>query len=386
MHVPDDRPTASWGRPPTSTTLAEPDQRELLDELLGKARRQARAEGGAIYVACNDALVLCAAQNSRLDAGSVQRGAAIYELPPPASLAALAVADRRVVNVPDVYAHDEVPSCQIHREFDSATGYQTTSVLALPLLCPNGQCVGAMELVNRTGASGRVEAFDDEDVAALETVAVIVAMTIRNAALRDDLEQANLDTIIRLSIAAEFREDPTAADHVRRMSHVAGLIGAAMGLPPKQVDLIRFAAPMHDIGKIGIPDAILYKPGRLTPEEREVIEKHSGIGAKILNDPRSELMVTARNIALTHHEKWDGTGYPEGLAGEDIPVVGRIAGLADVFDALISPRCYKAPLPTEKVLDIIREERGKHFEPAAVDAFFTILDDALECYDALTTG
>ena len=382
-----ERPTSSWGRAPTGTTLAEAPQRELLSELLDKARRQACAEGGAIYVTFDGVLVLCAAQSSRIEPAHINHNAIVRELSlSNASPAGLAAAERRVVNVPDVYAQDEGPGCKTHRDFDSAAEYHTTSVLALPLLCADGQCVGALELVNRIGTDGQIETFGEQDVQALETVQVTIAMTVQNAALRDDLEQANLDTIIRLSTAAEFREDPAAADHVRRMSHVAGLIGAAMGLPAKQVDLIRFAAPMHDIGKLGIPDAILYKPGRLTPRERQVIEAHSAIGAKILDDPRSELMVTARDIALTHHEMWNGSGYPQGLAGKDIPIVGRIAGLADVFDALISPRCYKEPFPTEKVLEIIREERGRHFDPAVVEAFFTIVDDALECYDALTTG
>jgi len=378
---------ASWGSAPTGTTLAEAPQRQLLAELLSKAREQACAEGGAVYVTFDDVLVLCAAQNSRIDPARAGCDPAGRELSlSGASPAGLAAAERRVVNVPDVYAQNEGPGCKTHRDFDLAAGYHTTSVLALPLLCPNGQCVGALELVNRVGADGRVEAFGADNVEALETVRITVAMTVQNAALRDDLEQANLDTIIRLSTAAEFREDPAAADHVRRMSHVAGLIASAMGLPQRQVDLIRFATPMHDIGKLGIPDAILYKPGRLTPRERQTIQAHSAIGAKILNDPRSELMVTAREIALTHHEMWDGSGYPQGLAGENIPIVGRIAGLADVFDALISPRCYKEPFPAEKVIEIIRQERGRHFDPAVVDAFFRIVDDALECYDALTTG
>ena len=383
----DNRPTTSWGRAPTGTSLALPTQRHLLGEMLANARTQARAEGGAVYVTLGDTLILCLAQNSRVAPDRIDPRANGRDLSiSSASPAGLAAAERRAVNVPDVYAQDEGPGCKTHRDFDSTSGYHTTSVLAMPLLCPDGRCVGVMELVNHTGADGRIEAFGAEAVGALETVLVTVAMTIQNAELRDDLERANLDTIIRLSTAAEFREDPAAADHVRRMSHVAGLIAAAMGLPAKQVDLIRFAAPMHDIGKLGIPDAILYKPGRLTPQQRVTIQRHADIGAAILDDPRSELMATARDIALTHHEMWDGTGYPQKLAGQDIPLVGRIAGLADVFDALISPRCYKEPLPTCEVLGIIRAESGKHFDPAVVEAFFTVVEDALECYDALTAG
>lgn len=382
-----DGPSASWGHAPTGTALAEPKQHSLLSALLCGARQQTHAEGGALYVVYGDVLVLCAAQNSRLSPDQVTRGAPADELPlSESSPPGLAATSGQVVMVPDVYGDDAIAPCKTYHDFDSAAGYHTTGVLIVPLLCPNGQCAGALELVNRIGDDGRTEAFGDQDVQALETIVITAAMTAQNAALQDDIRQANLDTIIRLSIAAEFREDPAAGDHVRRMSHVVGLLAKTMGLPPRQVDLIRFAAPMHDIGKIGIPDAVLYKPARLTAEERLVIEKHSAIGARILDDPGSEIMVTARQIALTHHERWDGTGYPQGLTGTEIPIAGRIAGLADVFDALVSPRCYKEPFATDDVLRIISDERGRHFDPDVVDAFFTVVDDALECYDALTTG
>ena len=379
-------PVASWGHPPTATALAEAGCRDTLGRLLGRARQVTGAEGAAVYSLSFGMLVLCSAQNSRIDPDRVSGEAFVRLLPlSDISPAGMAVIDEQIVNIPDVHADPRAERCRLHRQFDSATGYHTVSLLTVPLICPDGQCTGALELTNRADSYGQVQAFDRMDLAALETVLVTLAMALQTAAVRDDLKQANVETIVRLSLAAEFREDPAAANHVRRMSHVAGLIGAALGLPSRQIDLIRFAAPMHDLGKIGIPDAILYKPGRLTDDEREVIQTHSTIGARILNDPHSDLMMTAHEIALTHHERWDGGGYPQGLAGTEIPLVGRIAGLADVFDALISPRCYKDPFPVEKVLDIIRAERGKHFDPAVVDAFFTILDDALDCYEVLTT-
>jgi len=381
-------PIASWGHPPTATALAEPGCRDTLARVLARARQVTGAEGAAFYSLSFGMLVLCSAQNSRIDPDRVGGEAFVRILPlSDISPAGLAVIDEQVVNIADIYADKRADRCHLHRQFDSATGYRTVSLLAVPLICPDGQCTGALELLNRVdGDNCPVQPFDATDIAALETVLVTLAMTAQNAAVRDDLKQANVETIVRLSLAAEFREDPAAADHVRRMSHVAGLIGMALGLPARDLDLIRFSAPMHDLGKIGIPDDILYKPGRLTDAEREVIQTHSAIGARILNDPHSDLMMTAHEIALTHHERWDGGGYPEGLSGTDIPLVGRIAGLADVFDALVSPRCYKDPFPIEKVLAIIREERGKHFDPAVVDAFFTILEDALDCYEVLTTG
>jgi putative two-component system response regulator len=136
------------------------------------------------------------------------------------------------------------------------------------------------------------------------------------------------------------------------------------------VDLVLNASPMHDIGKIGIPDAILLKPGPLDPAEWEVMKTHTEIGAKILDSSSSNYLAAGRSIALAHHEKWDGSGYPAGLAGEDIPLFGRICAIADVFDALTSKRPYKEPYPNEKALEIMREGRGTHFQPELLDLFF----------------
>jgi putative two-component system response regulator len=137
---------------------------------------------------------------------------------------------------------------------------------------------------------------------------------------------------------------------------------------------------MHDIGKIGIPDAILRKPGPLTPQERQIVQTHNWIGAKILGNPQSELMEVAREVALTHHERWDGSGYPQGLSGEAIPVSGRIVGLADVFDALVSRRCYKEPYPLKESVAIIRDQQGRQFDAVVSKAFLSVLDEVLTAY------
>jgi len=155
-----------------------------------------------------------------------------------------------------------------------------------------------------------------------------------------------------------------------------------MGLPPAEVELIEWASPMHDIGKIGIPDSILLKPGRLTAAERRIVETHPLIGADILGDPQNELIAAARDIALMHHERWDGKGYPNGLAGPATPLCGRVVGLADVLDALISKRCYKDPYPRDRVLNIISRQEGHQFDPAVVQAFLRVRDEVLEPYEA----
>jgi len=184
-----------------------------------------------------------------------------------------------------------------------------------------------------------------------------------------ELKDAYFDTVLRLAMASEYRDKDTG-DHIARMSHNCAFIAKKMGLPDMYIQNILFAASMHDVGKIGIPKAILIKKGKLTFEEFEIIKTHSSIGARILSNSNSKVLQLAESIALTHHEKWNGKGYPQGLSGKEIPLEGRIIALADVFDALISKRPYKDAYPVEEALDIIREERGKHFEPALVDLFF----------------
>lgn len=183
-----------------------------------------------------------------------------------------------------------------------------------------------------------------------------------------EMKKAYLDTIHRLALAAEYKDEDTG-DHLVRMSRYCALIAVEVGLADKEVQSILYASPMHDIGKIGIPDKILLKNGRLTDDEFDLMKTHTTIGAKILSDSSADILQVAEKIARTHHEKWNGKGYPEGLAGEKIPIEGRIVALPDAFDALTSRRPYKDPYPVEVAAGIIREERGKHFDPQIVDAF-----------------
>jgi len=192
-----------------------------------------------------------------------------------------------------------------------------------------------------------------------------------------ELHHTRLQVVQRLGMAAEYRDEDTG-NHILRMSHICAILAEGAGWPREQIDLILNASPMHDIGKIGIPDAILLKPGKFDVPEWEVMKTHSSIGAKLLDGDDSELMLMARDIALTHHEKWDGSGYPQGLAGENIPMSGRIAALADVFDALTSPRPYKQAWSVEAALGYITENRGKHFVPALVDVFMHQLPRILQ--------
>ncbi|MDB5345246.1 MAG: rpfG 3 [Schlesneria sp.] len=213
-----------------------------------------------------------------------------------------------------------------------------------------------------------------------------------------ELESSRMDVIHCLARAVEYRDDHTGR-HVERVGRYSGMIARTLGMDPTTSSMIELASQLHDVGKIGVPDDILLKPGRLTPEEYERMQKHTlfgrkiveqmsereweklrqhvQIGCRILDAPRSPLLTMASRIALTHHERWDGSGYPLGLAGEDIPIEGRITAVADVFDALSSVRPYKPSYPIDKCFNILRSESGTHFDPKVIEAFFSRRDDVV---------
>lgn len=195
-----------------------------------------------------------------------------------------------------------------------------------------------------------------------------------------ELVATRLDIIRRLGRACEFRDNETGA-HIERMSRYSYLLGLAAGLNNEQADMLLNASPMHDVGKIGIPDAILLKPGKLTDEEFAIIKTHPVIGGHILAGSNTALLQLAETIALTHHEKWDGTGYPLGLKGDDIPLEGRIVAIADVFDALTSNRLYKKTWRIEDAAEFITKNSGTHFDPTLVALFVTTLPKILQVRD-----
>lgn len=197
-------------------------------------------------------------------------------------------------------------------------------------------------------------------------------LTESEAATREATEE----TIRRLALAAELRDEETGW-HIERMSRYAALLADRIGMDSSRCELIRLASSMHDVGKIGVPDRILLKRGQLSAAEQEAIKQHPKIGYRILSESKSEVLQVAATIALSHHERFDGNGYPEGLAGEGIPIEGRIAAIADVFDAMTSNRVYRKAFPLGKALEMMKAERGRHFDPAFLDLFIDSLDDAL---------
>lgn len=192
-----------------------------------------------------------------------------------------------------------------------------------------------------------------------------------------EIAARELETIVRLARAAEFR-DPETGAHIQRMAHFSQLVGRRIGLSERQQEILLLAAPLHDVGKLGTPDRILLKPGKLTPEEWEVMKQHASIGHEILRESASPVIQAGAEIAWSHHEKFDGTGYPRGLSGEDIPLFGRIVAIADVFDALTSIRPYKRPWSVDEASAYMREQSGRHFDPALIDTFFEVLPDVID--------
>ncbi|WP_341706777.1 HD domain-containing phosphohydrolase [Halopseudomonas sp.] len=188
------------------------------------------------------------------------------------------------------------------------------------------------------------------------------------------LRQTRLNIVQALGMAAEYKDNETGL-HVIRMSHFSRVIALEAGFSADEAEELLHAAPMHDVGKIGIPDAILQKPGKLDDAEWQIMQKHPEIGAQIIGEHDASMLQMARRIALGHHEKWDGSGYPAGLAGTDIPIEARIVAIADVFDALTSVRPYKQAWSVEDAVNLIREQSGRHFDPALVDCFLRRLDE-----------
>ncbi len=231
----------------------------------------------------------------------------------------------------------------------------------------------------------RFPIFDEAGaLAAVGGVAVDVSVEREAIRLRDrsieELEVSRQETVERLALAID-RHDASTGEHIRRLAALAGFLGEKAGLDPDRVDLLRSAALMHDVGKIGTPDEVLRKAGPLSAEERSVMERHALSGYEILTDSKSELLRLAATIALTHHERFDGTGYPNGLAGEAIPLEGRITAVADVFDALLSDRVYRPALRISEAVELLAEGRGTQFDPEILDLLLDHLDEALDRRD-----
>lgn len=270
-----------------------------------------------------------------------------------------------------VIVEDAYTDPRFNREVDVKTGYRTKNILALPLNDSRGKTIGVIQAINKLNGN-----FTSQDVELLSLISVYAVDSIEASMLYKRLEKAYRETINRLSYAAEYK-DPETYNHIVRIGLYSRYLAEKLGFDEEYCRNIELAAPMHDVGKLGIPDSILLKKGKLNDEEWEIMKKHTIIGYEILKDSESELLQMAARIALEHHEKWDGTGYPYGKKGEEISVEARIVALVDVFDALTSERPYKPAWNFQEAVDYIKGLAGKQFDPSLFGVFVDNLNGIL---------
>ena len=353
----------------------------LFTKIVEISREIANAEGGSLYIKRKNILDFIISQNEVLEKKFHLKGEVLFKpYPIPLSkenIAGYAALTGEVVNIKNAYKISKNKPYRFLDSFDKKFEYKTVSILAIPLKDRDGMILGVLQLINGRDKDGKIVSFDKGTVSLVQTLASFAAISLKNAVLAKDLKDSNLSTIYRLVKASEYK-DPDTAHHIERMSNYSKIIAKYMGFDEDFQELMLYASPMHDIGKIGVPDRILTKPGPLTEEERKIMKKHTIMGGDILKNPDNPIIEMARTIALTHHERWDGSGYPRKLKGEEIPIEGRICSVADVFDALSVKRVYKKEWPMQDVLTYIERERGKQFCPYTVDAFFKGLDDILK--------
>ncbi|MBI5968146.1 MAG: GAF domain-containing protein [Deltaproteobacteria bacterium] len=357
------------------------DLERLLDLILQEARRLTRADAGTLYLVRDSKLIFkvsqCQSLSDRLGEGRMRQVYQSYEMPiSRESIAGYAALTKKVLNISNVKEIPEEAPYRYNRSWDERAGYSTQSMMVVPMLNREDKVVGVFQLINALSIGGVVPFLAEYEKLA-SSLASQAAVAIENAELTEDLKQAHLDTIFRLGVAAEYRDKETA-NHIKRMSNYCASIAESLGWSKEAVNMTLWSSLMHDVGKLGIPDAILQKPGRLTPEERRIMEYHTIIGGNILRGSEAAVLKQSRIIALTHHERFDGTGYPRGLKGEAIPVEGRITIMADVFDALSSRRVYKSAFSEEEVLCIMGEGRGSIFDPIILDKFLSRLEAVRE--------
>lgn len=252
---------------------------------------------------------------------------------------------------------------RFNREVDKATGYLTHTILSVPLLDNQENTIGVFQALNK-----KQGIFTNVDAELLLLISNYAASAIENAILYDKLRDTQTKIINKLASAAEFKDQETSK-HTKRVGLYSALLAEKYGLSQEDIAKIELAAPMHDAGKIGIADKILLKPDKLSKNEFEMMKTHTQLGHDLLFDEENEYLKAAALIALEHHEKWDGTGYPHGKEGEEISIFGRIVAIADVFDALISVRPYKEPWSFEKAHTLLNENSGTHFDPALIALF-----------------
>ncbi len=251
------------------------------------------------------------------------------------------------------------------RDVDNKTGYKTRNIVALPIIDSEGVVIGAFQAINKMTERG---VFSETDTERLLLAATYVGKELESAILQEEIETTQKELIFTLAEAGEMRSKETGS-HVKRVAEYSKTLALLSGLKKSDAVLLKLASPMHDIGKIAIPDSILLKPGKLDEEEWRIMQTHSQLGYDLLKQSKRRVFKASSIVARDHHERWGGGGYPHNLKGKSIHVFGRITAIADAFDALGSDRCYKKAWELGRIVDLLKEERGKQFDPQLVDAF-----------------
>ncbi len=371
----------------------EKDINKLLEIIVDAARSLTGADGGTLYLIDKEKMQL-RFEILHNDTMKMRMGGTTgveITLPPVplfntgepnhANVSSYVALTERIVNVPDLYEAEGFDFTGA-RIYDDRTGYRSQSMLVIPMKSHEDDVIGVLQLLNaRDPKNNQVISFDPRSVDSIASLASQAAVTLTNRQLFEDLveakgrtEQAFLDTVERLAIVAAYKDKDTAL-HVKRMSRYSAILAGGLCLSPTEVEIVLHGSQMHDVGKIGIPDAILLKPAKLDVHEWNIMKQHTTMGGHMLSGSPSELIQAGRTIALSHHERWDGSGYPKGLEGEDIPLLGRICAVADVFDAVTTQRPYREAFSTQEAYGILREGRGTQFDPRVVDVFFARLDE-----------
>lgn len=276
------------------------------------------------------------------------------------------------VIVSDAYADD-----RFNKAIDLETGYRTRSVICIPFKNTDGKIIGVFQAVNKMTED---DAFNEKDYERLTLVASYAGTALETSILRNELIATQREIIETMGEIGESRSQETG-NHVKRVAKYSYRLALLSGFSEVDAMQLKLASPMHDIGKVAIPDSVLLKPGKLTDEEFEIMKGHSTIGYNVFKHSHRELLRVAAIIAHEHHERWDGKGYPNGLAGNGIHIVGRITAIADVFDALGAERVYKKAWPIDKILSYMKEQRGKQFDPGLIDLFIANIDQFIAIRD-----
>lgn len=362
----------------------------ILDKILFEARRLSNADAGTIFLVEENSLRFSYVHNDTLFTEEEGDSHKYLNLTVPLntdSIVGYAAVTGKPVCIEDAYSIPETYPFSFNAAFDEKYGYRTGSILALPLHAAASRLVGVMQLINAKDEEGRVVPFSEAALTCLPLLAANAASTIERGQMTREL-------VLRMMRMAELHDPSETGAHVLRVGAFAAEIYNRWA-KDHQVsdherrrvrDLLRLTAMLHDVGKVGIADAILKKPGRLDEKEYFKMQLHTVYGAKLFANKTSELDMMAADVALHHHERWDGSGYPGRIddlfdsdvslgkpqAGEEIPLAARIVSVADVYDALSSKRSYKESWPEDKVLEYMRQEAGKQFDPGVVEAFLAI--------------